>query len=125
MALYKNKKKTGPFMKLMRELRRNGRQVILPVLLAFALVYIYYHMLSGERGLLVWYSLRQQVHDLQQDNTVLAEQVTFLKDKVARFKEGTADKDFIDQTVRHDLGVARPDEKIIYLSQLGIMPNVN
>ena len=102
-------------MRILRELRLSSRRLILPVSLIFVLCYVYYHTLTGDRGLLVWYVLHQQVEQLQAENAALQSNVDRLQRDVDRLSAKSPDLDYIDEVVRRNMPVMKPDERVVYI----------
>lgn len=89
------------------------RQYLLPGFLVLGVVYTYYHLATGERGLLVWYGLSKQVAQLEKNNVVMKEKVARLQRRVDRLRPETFDPDFVDELVRATLPVVRPEEEML------------
>ena len=102
-------------MRILRELRLSSRRLILPVSLIFVLCYVYYHTLTGDRGLLVWYVLHQQVEQLQAENAALQSNVDRLQRDVDRLSAKSPDLDYIDEVVRRNMPVMKPGERVVYI----------
>ena len=54
-------------MSLMSELRIRARHVLLPAFGVAAVFYFAYHGVNGDRGLLAWRAMQQQVADARAD----------------------------------------------------------
>jgi cell division protein FtsB len=104
-------------MNKINHLSRTTRALLLPLLLAAAFVYFFYHLLTGDRGIWVWYGLSEQVQMLEDQNTVLAARVARMERRVARLKPDTLDLDYVDELARQRLGVAAAGERVLYLPQ--------
>lgn len=104
-------------MKLVQETAQHLKAFSIPALVLFVLVYTYYQLLTGDRGLLVWYELSQQVNLTKQQNAALAQQKEMLGTKVARLRPETLDLDFVDELIRRTLPMMRKDEIVLYLPQ--------
>lgn len=102
-------------MKLAREIRRKVRGLKFPLLLLGLFVYAQYHMFSGDRGIMVWHTLKEQVAELKIENDKLANQQKKLQIEVARLKGANPDVDYLDQLIRQNMGYMRRDERVIYL----------
>lgn len=102
-------------MSNLRDLKQGLKKAFLPALMLFLLGYIHYHTFSGERGLIVWYELSNQIAELQAENGRLAATITGLEADVRRLSAKTPDHDFIDELARRKLGVIKKDEVVVYL----------
>ncbi|MBI1362869.1 MAG: hypothetical protein GC134_02700 [Proteobacteria bacterium] len=104
-------------MKITNRLSRTSRLMLVPVLLASSFLYFFYHLLTGERGIWIWYGLSEQVAMLENQNSLLSAKVDRMERRVARLKPETLDLDYVDELTRYQLGVASPGERVLYLSK--------
>ncbi|MFT7433052.1 MAG: cell division protein FtsB [Alphaproteobacteria bacterium] len=102
-------------MKLFVELKNRANKLLFPFLVLLVLVYTYYQMLTGDRGLVVWYDLNAQVEDITTQNLALAEQVSLTDVKINRLKGATLDPDYIDEQIRKNLPRMHKNETVIFL----------
>ena len=102
---------------LVREFKYSLKRFAPIILLALFLLYIYYHTISGERGLGAWFTFSDKVQTLQQENAVLEEKVKQLQAEVDRLSVKTPDIDYLDELARRNLGVVHPQEKIIIVPE--------
>jgi len=102
-------------MKIFIELRKKFKKLLFPFIILFILVYTYYQMLTGDRGLMVWYDLNAQVEGTAKQNLALTEQVSLTDVKINRLKGKTLDPDYIDEQIRKDLSRMHPSETVIFL----------
>lgn len=86
----------------------------MPALLFFVLFYTSYHILSGNRGVMVWLKLSGQVEDLKQQNLALEEQVDLMDKKVSRLHGEGLDPDYIDEQIRRNLPAMHPNERVLF-----------
>lgn len=98
---------------LFREFKYSLKRFAPIILLALFLVYIYYHTISGERGLTTWLTLSDKIEQLERENTALEKKVEALETEVNRLSPQNPDIDYLDELARRNLGVLHPDEKII------------
>ncbi len=102
-------------MKFLRELEYSIKRIALPVFFMFLLGYIFYHTVSGERGISVWYTLSDQVRELKKENKALAAQIAILQRDVDRLSGNNPDIDYIDELVRRNLPVLQKNEQVAYI----------
>lgn len=84
------------------------------VLWGCAAAYFAYHAIQGERGLVAWLQLQQQ---LGQVDTLLQEtqaERQALEHRVALLRSDSLDPDMLDERVRAVLGYVGPDERVHY-----------
>jgi cell division protein FtsB len=109
-------------MGLLHDLRRQARQIVVPVLSIGLLAYFAYHAIQGDRGLLAWMSLNQQLKQTQALADAVAAQRAELENRVQRLSNSSLDPDLLDERVRAMLNLARPDEVVIMLPPAGSPP---
>lgn len=103
---------------LVRDFKYSLRRFAPIILLALFLVYIYYHTISGERGLATWMTLAEKIAVLETENSALQAEVDALQKDVDRLSLKNPDTDYLDELARARLAVAHPDEKIIIVPQV-------
>ena len=99
-------------MGLALELRRRARPAIAPFLFSIAVAYFAFHFVQGDRGLIAWMRLSQQIEDTQTKVTLLAEERAVLGHRVGLLRPDNLDRDMLDERTRAVLGAHR-DEVII------------
>ena len=100
-------------MMILNEIRRRGRHVVGPFLGLTAVVYFAYHTVQGDRGLLAWWRLNQ---DIKQAEETLAELqgARYGMDRRARLlRPDQLDPDMLEERARLMLNMGRDDEIII------------
>lgn len=100
-------------MNLLGEIRRRAHHIIGPVAGITLFGYFAYHVVQGDRGLIAWLKLSQQVEtaQLQYDETV-AKRVEFAH-RVRLLQPQSLDPDLLEERARGVLGLAHPDDIII------------
>ena len=111
-------------MTFSHEIRRQGRQVMVPVLGISLLAYFAYHAIQGERGLFAWMALNQQVKQTHALANAIAAQRKELETRVQRLSAPSLDPDLLDERVRGMLNLAREDEVVIMLPQASDAPQI-
>lgn len=95
------------------DLRRSLRQIAVPLIGASLMGYFGYHAIQGDRGLMAWLTLKQQLRQADaQLASVQTEQLT-LANRVQRMSPATLDSDLLDEQTRLMLNYARDDEVVI------------
>jgi cell division protein FtsB len=100
-------------MSTSRELRRRGRHVVPPILLAAFLAYAGYHAVEGERGLKSWWSLNRQVDTAKTEIVALKAERAYWQQRVDLLRGKRPDRDMLDERTRFMLNRGRSDELII------------
>ena len=100
-------------MSLIRELRIRARHVLFPAAGLAAVFYFAWHGVNGERGLLAWRSLQQEVSTARYEfDRVRGERET-LEHRVHLLYDQSLDPDMLDESARRLLNFGLPDEVII------------
>ena len=100
-------------MTLVRDMRERMRHVVVPVLCTAALVYFGYHAVQGERGLLSWLRLTQQIAVAEAELDILSAERRELEHRARLLRPEGLDPDLLDERARLILGLAHPNELII------------
>lgn len=96
-----------------RRQSRRGRW-ILPCLAVAFLSYFSFHAVNGDLGLNATIRLDRKEATLKAKLASLEKQRHALEQRARLLKDGTLEKDMLDQEARANLEVARPDEIVIY-----------
>lgn len=105
-------------MGVLHEIRRRARQVIPQVLLACTLGYFAYHTIQGDRGLLAWLRLENELKVTLVEASVLAEERLQLELRVRQLRPDGLDPDLLEERARVLLNYGRDDEVIILFDDL-------
>jgi cell division protein FtsB len=100
-------------MAVLRELRRRARHIAPPVLAACVLSYFAYHAIQGDRGLLAWLQLRQDLAEAQAEDARLTSERARLEQRVSLLRAESLDPDLLDERAHALLGYGRPDEYVL------------
>ena len=100
-------------MKFLAELRIRARHILGPSLGATLIVYVTYHALQGERGLIAFWQLHGQVAHAQHIYQGLSATKERLQNRVNLLNPNSLDADMLEERVRFMLGYSRSDETII------------
>lgn len=102
-------------MAVIQELRRRSKQVVLPVIGACVLGYFTYHTVQGDRGLLAYGRLNQEVtrakntlDSLQQDRAKLERRTDLLRND-------SLDLDMLEERARQTFDLVHPDDLVVFL----------
>lgn len=105
-------------MSILRELRKRARQVTLPVLGACVAGYFAYHAVQGDRGIIAWLVLNQQIREARAVESDLAAEQATLERRVALLRPDSLDPDLLEERARIMLNYAHADELVIPRSSL-------
>ncbi len=109
-------------MSLVVELRRRGRHVIGPTFGALVVGYFLFHAVQGDRGILAWAELKQEVAQAEQTLDRLTKARNKLDSRVKLLRSGSLDRDLLDERARIVSGLANPDEIVIFDTQSEFSP---
>lgn len=96
-----------------RELQRRIPALFGPVLCLALTGYFAYHLIGGDRGLLAWVRLSQEIHAGEQRLASLRVERAALDLKVSNLTPDHLDADLLDERVRATLNLAAPNEIVI------------
>ena len=100
-------------MIIVAELRKRARHVVAPVLGACLMGYFGYHLVQGERGLLAWLRLDNELREAQATAAEVRRERDTLERRVSLLRPDSLDRDLLDERARATLNVARPNEIIL------------
>jgi cell division protein FtsB len=94
-------------------IRLRARVIIGPILGISLVAYFAYHLVQGDRGLIAWLRLTQQINEahmtlaqVQAERDPLAHRVSLMRDRL--------DPDLLDETARSSLNLVGSDEIVIF-----------
>ena len=109
-------------MRLLAELRARARHVIGPVLGISAIVYVAYHAVQGQRGLIAYWQLTNQVAQARVNLAQIEHTKAVMENRVKLLHPQTLDPDMAEERARIMLGYGYPDEKILLTGPTGDRP---
>jgi cell division protein FtsB len=93
----------------------SSMRLMRPLLIVFAVFYLSYHVMHGERGLFALVREQHQREVLEQELANTKEKRVALEQRVAHFRDGSLDLDLLDEQMRRMMGMMKPDEVVILL----------
>jgi len=100
---------------LTRELRLRLRHVVGPAIGGAALIYVAYHAMNGDRGLLAWRVYEQKVADARIELSKISAEREALGAQVMLLHPHSLDKDMLDEWARRLLNYGNTDEIFIFI----------
>ena len=100
-------------MIVLRELRRRAHLIVGPVLGIALTGYFAYHLVEGDRGLIAWLRLTQEIRTESAKLEAVRVQRQGLDLKVSNLKPDHLDPDLLDERVRATLNLVAPGETVI------------
>jgi cell division protein FtsB len=96
-----------------RFIRREARSAAIP-LVCFALaVYFAYHLVEGDRGVLAWTRLMQQIREAQAESGRVHAERLQLEHRVSLLRPDNLDPDMLDEQARARLNLVAPGDVVI------------
>jgi cell division protein FtsB len=109
-------------MVLSSTLRRRIRHVILPVLGALFLGYFGYHAIQGNRGLLAYLQLTQEIRKAEITYSLIHGERENLDKRVKLMRPDSMDPDMLQERARLVLGLGHRDDFIVMLQRTDASP---
>ncbi|HEY4134238.1 MAG TPA: septum formation initiator family protein [Alphaproteobacteria bacterium] len=100
-------------MVLLREIKKRARFITGPVLAIAVFGYFAYHSIQGDRGLIAWVHLSQQIEIADANFEKVARERLALERRTNLLRPDHLDPDMLDERVRQNLGLILPNEIII------------
>ncbi len=100
-------------MYIFDDIKRHLRNAIGPLLGAGAVVYFGVHAVQGDRGLMAWVQVRQEIAKAEIAAQEIAAERADLEHRVSLLKSESLDLDMLEERARMMLGVVRNDDVII------------
>ena len=95
------------------DFRKRARVAAMPaVCLGFAL-YLAYHTVEGDHGLVAWMRLEEQVRTLEHEVAAARQDRVKLERRVTMLRPDSLDPDLLEERARAVLNLGHPDDRII------------
>ena len=95
---------------------RNKLYLFLSLVFSFLLLlYLFYFLINGERGMISFYKIKNQQIELQNESQNIKSKNNLLVDKVKRLKINTIDLDYLDEQIRLNTGYISENELAVSL----------
>lgn len=102
---------------MQRDIKRRFSQAIAPAVAIALMGYFIYHVIQGDRGILAWLQLTQELDVAQAELTELQSRRQRLEGKVKGLRPESLNRDLLEQQVRQFLGYSHPDEMVVILDE--------
>lgn len=94
--------------------KRKTGALIVPAIAAAFLSYFGYHAFQGEFGIYAKYAFEERIVALNEELDAVQGQRSELEHRVKLLRDGSLEKDMLDEYARRALNLAHEDEIIIY-----------
>ncbi len=75
--------------------------------------YIAFHAVQGERGLLAWWRIQEDIRVSQAELTEAVRAREAVAARVSLMRPESLDLDMVDEQIRRTLGLVHPDERLV------------
>jgi cell division protein FtsB len=106
-------------MTVTAELRKRLRHVVAPTIGACVFGYFVYHAIQGDRGIMAWLQVSQQLADSRATLAALILEREDIQRSVALLSPSSLDPDMLDERARVMLNVAEPDDRLVTFREIG------
>ena len=79
--------------------------------------YFVYHAVQGDRGILAWMQINQQIKAAQAELTKTDDEREAMEQRVALLSNSSLDLDMLEERARIMLNFSHPDDLVIFLNQ--------
>lgn len=104
-------------MLVLKELRRQGRQIAASIFGVAVIGYFAYHAVEGDRGLRAYFALTLQTELAREERDVLREERKELENRVSLLKSESLDLDMLEERARTVLGKVHEDDFVIFITK--------
>ena len=100
-------------MIVLREMRRRAKVLAGPVAGVALFGYFAYHVVEGDRGLIAWTRVTQELRLAKENLAAVAAERAALEHRVSHMRPDQIDPDLLDAQARRTLDVVSPDDIVI------------
>lgn len=101
-------------MRVVDEIKRRSKLIVGPIFGISLVCYFTYHLIQGDRGLMAYMSLTQQIAEAKATLATVDNQRLVLDRRVASLRPEHIDPDMLDERARSTLNVIGPNEVVIF-----------
>lgn len=101
-------------MSVSYEIRKRLKVSTAPILGLLAICYFSYHLIQGDRGLFAYLKLQQDIQTASAELAITTHEREKLEKRVDLLRPENLDLDMLEERARSVLGLAHPDELVIY-----------
>lgn len=101
-------------MMITADISKRLRASATPIVCFLIIAYFSYHMVQGDRGLFAYLKLNHEIEKAQATLQITESEKQILENRVKLLNPSELDLDMLDERSRNVLGLAHPDEIVIY-----------
>lgn len=94
-----------------------SQRLLRPLLLALALFYLAFHVVSGERGVYAWFRESKRLEALKAELAETAAKREAYERRIKLLRSDAIDLDMLDEQARAVLGFMGPNEAVVYIKE--------
>lgn len=98
-------------------LRRRARHVVAPLIGTLVIAYFAYHAFEGDRGLVTYLHLAQEVRKAEITRDLIKSERDMLEKRVRLLRPDSLDPDMLDERARGLLGLGDRDDVVVLLQR--------
>ena len=102
-------------MLVLKELRRQGRQIVASIFGVAVIGYFAFHAVEGDRGLRAYFALNLQTELAREERDALRHDRMTIERRVNLLKPESLDLDMLDERARFVLNKVHEDDFVIFL----------
>lgn len=99
---------------MLQELSRRLRHIIGPLIGVAAVAYFAYHTVEGDRGVLAWIRLKNEILEAELQLAKVTTERQALEHRVLLLRPDHLDPDMLEERARAMLNMGREDEVVIF-----------
>jgi cell division protein FtsB len=107
-------------MSVIVEIRRRGRHIAGSILGALLFLYFVMHAVQGDRGLLAWLKIRQQIAIAETEYKVSEVQRKNWAHRIKLLRVDAMDRDMLDERARAITGFIKTNEFVVISGENGV-----
>jgi cell division protein FtsB len=101
-------------MLVLTAIRQRARLIVGPILGITLVLYFAYHLVQGDRGLIAWLRLSQEIREAKATLDDIDAERQPLAHRVALLRPEHLDRDLLDERARATLNLVAPNEIVIF-----------
>jgi cell division protein FtsB len=101
-------------MNVSLDIRKRAKASAGPILGILAVAYFSYHLVEGDRGLFAYLKLQHEIDRAEDIYKITEDEKQALEKRVSLLRPENLDTDMLEERSRDVLGLAHPDEIVIY-----------
>lgn len=102
-------------MLVLKELRRQGRQIVASIFGVAVIGYFAYHAVEGDRGLRAYFALKLQTELARGERDGLRQDRRKMEQRVSLLKSDSLDLDMLEERARSVLNKVHEDDFVIFV----------